>query len=81
MATASLIRSTACKVEVVTPENIRLVFETPQADSDLLQVHTSNDLGEACGAFRLTLAPRLQGRTYDQLIPLRSLVTIASGAP
>ena len=77
MAMASLIRSTVCKVEVVTPENIRLVFETPQVDSDLLQVHTSNDLGEVCGTFQLTLAPRLiEGRTYDQLIPLRSLVTI-----
>jgi hypothetical protein len=69
--------STACQVEILTPEGIRLVFDTRQAVSDLLAVQTSNDLGQPAGSFSLTFAPRrLQGRTYDQLIPLRSLVTI-----
>jgi hypothetical protein len=71
------IRNTRCAVTLVTPENVRLVFEAQMADSHLLQVSTHNDLAEACGGFRLTFAPiRTEGRTYDQLIPMRSLVTI-----
>jgi hypothetical protein len=74
--------STACEVEIVTPEGIRLVFDTFQAVSDLLQVQTHYDMGEAAGTFALTFAPvRIEGRTYDQLIPLRSLVTIRMNAP
>lgn len=77
MATPSL-QSTRCTVEIVTPLGIRLVFDTRQAEQDLVSVQTHNDLAEACGSFQLTFAPtRIQGRTYDQLIPLRSLVTIA----
>src|SRR4029453_11346774 len=74
----SQTRSTACKVEIVTPEHVRLVFDRTQTDAALLHVATHNDMGEAGGAFSLTFAPvRIQGRTYDQLIPLRSLVTIS----
>jgi hypothetical protein len=71
------VASTQCNVEIVTPDNVRLVFTTDQAVSDLLHVETHNDMAEACGAFTLTFTPRrIEGRTYDQLIPLRSLVTI-----
>ena len=74
--------STSCTVEIVTPARIRLVFSTDDAVSDLLHVHTHVGLGEACGAFSLAFAPvRIQGRTYDQLIPLRSLVTIRMERP
>lgn len=71
------VSSTQCSVEIVTPEGVRLVFTPQDAVLDLLQVHTHNDLAEACGSFTLTFAPRrIEGRTYDQLIPMRSLVTI-----
>jgi hypothetical protein len=74
--------NTACEVEIVTPEGIRLVFDTTEAVSDLMQVQTHYDMGEVAGAFSLTFAPRrIQGRTYDQLIPLRSLVTIRMESP
>lgn len=74
--------TTACEVEIVTPEGIRLLFDTSQALSDMLAVQTHMDLSEAAGSFSLTFAPRLiEGRTYDQLIPLRSLVTIRMEAP
>jgi hypothetical protein len=76
------LRSTACRVELVTPDNIRLVFDSRTAQRDLLQVRTHNDMAEACGSFQLTFAPRrIQGRTYDQLIPLRTLVTISMEGP
>ena len=79
---SSQIRSTSCRVEMVTPENIRLVFDSTQADSDLLAVQTHNDMAEVCGSFQLTFAPRrIHGRTYDQLIPLRTLVTIRMEGP
>src|SRR5262245_4273430 len=79
---ASQVRSTACRVELVTPENIRLVFDSTQAQGHLLQVQTHNDMAEACGSFTLTFAPvRIAGRTYDQLIPLRTLVTISMEGP
>lgn len=76
------VTTTACTVEIVTPEPVRLVFDTREAPSDLLHVQTHNDMSEACGSFTLTFAPRrILGRTYDQLIPLRSLVTIRMEAP
>lgn len=76
------LTSTACSVEIVTPEGVRLLFDTTQASADLLHVQTQYDMGEAAGSFSLTFAPRrVDGRTYDQLIPLRSLVTIRMEAP
>jgi hypothetical protein len=76
------IHSTSCVVEIVTPDGVQLVFSTDDAVLDLLHVSTHNDMAEACGSFTLTFAPRMiEGRTYDQLIPMRSLVTIKMQDP
>jgi hypothetical protein len=70
-------RSTQCTVEIVTPQGVRIYSSPTDTVRDLLQVQTDNDMSQAAGTFRLSFAPRtIDGRTYDQVIPLGSLVTI-----
>lgn len=46
---------------------------------DILQVQVDDDMNQAAGTFRLSFAPRtVNGRTYDQLIPLGSLIMITT---
>lgn len=71
------IRNTTLDVEIITPEGVELRFDATTAPHDLLHVHTHNDMSEPCGTFTLTFAGRrVNGLTYDELIPLRSEVTI-----
>lgn len=75
------IRNTTIEVDIVTPEGVQLSLrpaDVPQGmQGDLLHVHTHNDMAEPCGTFQLTFAGRaINGLTWDELIPLRSEVTI-----
>jgi hypothetical protein len=73
----SLIRSTTCRVLIEMPDGARHWLSPEGQVMDLLHMHCHNDIGEGCGTFTLTFAPRvLSGRMLDQLIPINSLVRI-----
>lgn len=70
--------STACRIDIAAPNAQRFTFESIDVANDAMLVETHKDVAEACGSFTLHLAPRRQedGRTWDQIIPMRSLVFI-----
>jgi hypothetical protein len=70
-------RSNSVRVQIETPEGVILHWTPEDALRDLIEVRTHEDLREAADTFHLVLAPRqIEGKTYDQLIPLNSLVWI-----
>jgi hypothetical protein len=72
-----LIRSTTCRVLIEMPDGAHLWLSPEGQVMDLLHMHCHNDIGEGCGTFSLTFAPRvISGRMLDQLIPINSLVRI-----
>ena len=76
------IVSTVCTVDIISPEGLRTTFTTTEPQSDLLSVETHKDIGEACGSFTLTFAPReIDGESWDERIPMRSLVRIRMDRP
>jgi hypothetical protein len=71
------IRPTRAEVQITTPEGVEINFNTRELAGDLLHVHTHQDMAEPCGTFVLTLSgKRMNGLTYDELLPLRSEVII-----
>lgn len=77
------LQSTKCTVDIVTPDSEHVTFTTDEPQTDLLHVETQKDMQAACGSFTLTFAPTLdeRGRTWDERIPMRSLVTITMERP
>ena len=80
---AILTQSTRCSVDIVTPESSHVTFTSDEPQTDLLFVETQKDINNACGNFSLTFAPTVdeRGRTWDERIPMRSLVTIRMERP
>ena len=70
--------STRARVQVIAPSGAKMAFDSREADSALLAIDVSKDLGTPCGSFTLHLAPGRDqdGRRWDQIIPRRSLVFI-----
>jgi hypothetical protein len=64
-------------VLIEMPDGAHLWLSPEGQVMDLLHMHCHNDIGEGCGTFTLTFAPRvISGRMLDQLIPINSLVRI-----
>lgn len=80
---AIVTQSTRCTVDIVTPASTHVTFTTDEPQRDLLHVETQKDINQACGSFTLTFAPTVdeRGRTWDERIPMRSLVTIQMERP
>jgi hypothetical protein len=82
------VATTRCSVDIIAPNGTKVFFGAPgtgrQAQSSitweggLVSVETQKDFGQAVGGFVLTLdgLRDSQGRTWDQRIPMRSLVFI-----
>jgi len=77
------ISTTRCTVDVIAPNGSKATFRSNDPEGDLLSVETTKDLGAACGSFTLHLAPGTdrQGRSWEQVIPRRSLVFISMERP
>jgi hypothetical protein len=74
--------STTCTVDIISPEGLRTTFTSTEPQSDLLRVETQKDIGEVCGTFTLAFAPReIDGESWDERIPMRSLVRIRMDRP
>lgn len=73
------IASTQCSILIIAPNGARYAFRSADVEKTLLHVTTHKDLTEAVGSFSMefTAIPDAEGRTWDEIIPMRSLIFIS----